>query len=81
MILVKTTQKLTLVAILLFVGSCSNDIPEDWDQPINLPPVSNFLASIADWSKPYPALRVIGNLFAVVGNLFVVVVALLLLDY
>ncbi len=65
MILVKTTQKLTLVAILLFVGSCSNDIPEDWDQPINLPPVSNFLASIADWSKPYPALRVIGNVFAV----------------
>ena len=65
MIIVKTPQKLTLVAILLFVGSCSKDIPEDWDQPINLPPVSNFLASIADWSKPYPALRVIGNLFAV----------------
>ena len=65
MITGKTPQKLTLFAILLFLGSCSKDIPEDWDQPINLPPVSNFLASIADWSKPHPAFRVIGNLFAV----------------
>ena len=60
-----TVLKLAVVPILFFSSSCSNDIPEDWDEPVNLPAISNLLASMADWSKPYPALRVVSNLYVV----------------
>ena len=58
-------KKLLLAIILPLLFSCSTEIPEDWDEPINIPPVSNLFAAVARWTDPYPAFRVIGNLYGV----------------
>ena len=58
-------KNLVLSTILILLLGCSAEVPEDWDEPINIPPVSNLFAAVARWTDPYPAFRVIGNLYGV----------------
>ena len=58
-------RKTGMVITLALLLSCSAEIPEDWDKPINVPPVSNLFAAVARWTDPYPAFRVVGNLYGV----------------
>jgi len=64
---VSALVKVIWAVTLIMATGCSKEIPEDWDEPVNVPPVSKFLASVAQWTKPFPAFRVIGNLYGVGG--------------
>ena len=64
-LLAKTVKGRAWVLTIILLAGCANEVPEDWEKPINYRLASYFLAGAFNWTRPFPAFRVAGEIYGV----------------
>ena len=64
-LLAKTVKGPAWVLTILLLAGCANEVPEDWEKPINYRLASYFLAGAFNWTRSFPAFRVAGEIYGV----------------
>ena len=64
-LLARTVKGPAWFLTIILLAGCANEVPEDWEKPINYRLASYFLAGAFNWTRSFPAFRVAGEIYGV----------------